>query len=137
MSQQVIINTFVKAPKKRVWDSFTLPKHITRWNFATPEWHCPRAENDLRNDGRFLYRMEAMDGSLGFDFSGTYDEVALEKALRYTLDDGRKVNVTFDENSEGTQVTETFEAEAQNSVEMQRQGWQAILDNFKSYVENL
>ncbi len=80
--------------------------------------------------------MEAKDGSLGFDFSGTYDEVALEKALRYTLDDGRKVNVTFDENSEGTQVTETFEAEAQNSVEMQRQGWQAILDNFKSYVEN-
>lgn len=137
MSQQVIITTFVKAPKKRIWDSFTLPKHITRWNFATPEWHCPRAENDLRNDGRFLYRMEAKDGSLGFDFSGTYDEVALEKALRYTLDDGRKVNVTFDENSEGTQVTETFEAEAQNSVEMQRQGWQAILDNFKSYVENL
>lgn len=136
MSQQVKVSTLVRAPKESVWDYFTTPVHITRWNFAISEWHCPKAENDLRSNGRFSYRMEAKDGSVGFDFSGTYTEVVAGKALRYTLDDGRKVNVTFDENAAGTRVTEIFEAEAQNPVEMQQHGWQSILDNFRNYTEN-
>ena len=136
MAQKITVNTFVRKPKEQVWEYFTLPEHITQWNFAIPEWHCPKAENNLKTDGRFTYRMEARDGSMGFDFSGTYTEVALWKELRYALDDGRTVSVMFDEGPKGTSVTETFDAEEQNSIEMQQQGWQAILDNFKIYAEN-
>ena len=136
MSQQIKINTFVNADKERVWDCFTLPEHITQWNFAIPEWYCPNAKNDLREGGRFSYRMEAKDGSMGFDFSGTYTLVDTGKKLQFLLDDGREVAITFDEDGEGVLLTETFEAETQNPIEMQKQGWQAILHNFKLYVEN-
>lgn len=136
MSQPIKVSAFVNADKKRVWDCFILPEHVKKWNFAIPEWHCPNAENDLREGGRFSYRMEAKDGSAGFDFSGTYDVVAIGKELRYTLDDGRKVSVTLEEDLNGTLITETFEADAQNPLEMQQQGWQNILDNFKQYTES-
>ena len=136
MSQPIKVSAFVNADKKRVWDYFILPEHVKKWNFAIPEWHCPNAENDLREGGRFSYRMEAKDGSAGFDFSGTYDVVAIGKELRYTLDDGRKVSVTLEEDLNGTLITETFEADAQNPLEMQQQGWQNILDNFKQYTES-
>ncbi len=136
MAETIKVSTFVNVPKESVWEYFTLPEHITGWYFATPEWRCPRAENDLRKDGKFTYRMEAKDGSVGFDFAGTYDEVVLGKELRYTLDDGRKVTVTFDENSDGTLITETFHADAKIPLEMQQQGWQNILNNFKQYAES-
>ena len=136
MAKTIKVGTFVNVPKESVWEYFTLPEHITGWYFATPEWHCPRAENDLREGGKFLYRMEAKDGSAGFDFSGTYTLIALWKEIRFVLDDDREVIVTFDESNKGTQITEKFEADAETPLEMQQQGWQNILDNFKKYVEN-
>lgn len=137
MKEKIEVKAFVKADKKRVWDYFTLPQHIINWNFASPQWHCPNAENDLREGGNFTFRMEAKDGSMGFDFAGTYHEIVPGKEIRYSLGDERKVTVTFDENNEGTLVTEIFEPDLQNSLQMQEQGWQAILDNFKKYAESV
>lgn len=125
----------VKASMKTVWDSFTNPKHIVGWNNASDDWHTPRAENDARTGGNFNIRMEARDGSAGFDFGGVYDEVVPRKLIRYTMDDGRHVRVTFSEVDGGVEVSETFEAEDMNPLTLQRSGWQAILDNFKKYVE--
>ncbi len=132
---QITVETTVKAPIEKAWKVWTAPEHITQWNFATEEWHTPAAENDLRAGGKFSYRMEAKDGSFGFDFGGAYDEVKTNQLIDYTLDDGRKVKVTFTENGTETKVAETFEAESTHSVDMQRGGWQAILDNFKKYTE--
>ena len=114
---------------------WTKPEHIKNWNNASAEWHTPSAENDLRPGGEFVYRMEAKDGSFGFDFGGVYDEIAKDKSIAYTLDDGRKVKVEFTNANAETHIVETFEPENANSLEMQRAGWQAILDNFKSYTE--
>ena len=114
---------------------FTTPTDITKWNQASDDWHSPSAENDLRPGGEFSYRMEAKDGSSGFDFGGVYDEVITNKRIAYTLGDGRKVEVNFTSKGDSTGVVETFEAEATNPIELQRGGWQAILDNFKRYVE--
>ena len=132
---KVTIETSVKVPIEKVWNFWTSPKHITQWNNASPDWHTPRAENDLRTGGKFLSRMEAKDGSFGFDFEGVYDEVQTHKLIAYTMSDGRTVKITFTANGNETQVVETFDAEGENPIELQSAGWQAILDNFKKYAE--
>jgi uncharacterized protein YndB with AHSA1/START domain len=131
----ITIETIVNAPVEKVWEFWSLPAHITKWNSASDDWHTPSAENDLRAGGKFSARMEAKDGSFGFDFGGVYDEVKTNELISYTLGDGRKVNIIFTDEGTSTKITESFEAESQNSVEMQRGGWQAILDNFKKYTE--
>jgi uncharacterized protein YndB with AHSA1/START domain len=132
---KVTVSTTVNAPVEKVWSYWSLPEHITKWNTASDDWHTPRAENDLRKGGSFSARMEAKDGSFGFDFGGVYDEVIPNEVIAYTLGDGRKVTVNFTSQGDQTHVEETFEAESENPVEMQRGGWQAIMDNFKKYVE--
>ncbi|WP_134700709.1 SRPBCC family protein [Ammoniphilus sp. YIM 78166] len=133
--ETITVETTVHTPVNKVWEYWTEPQHITNWYFATTEWHAPNAENDLRVGGRFLTRMEAKDGSFGFDFNGVYDEVRTHEFISYTLEDGRKATVTFINQENATTVIEAFEAEPTNSTEMQRAGWQAILDNFKKYSE--
>ena len=131
----ITVEATVFAPAETVWDMWTAPEHIKLWNSASPDWHTPRATSDLRVGGTFISRMEAKDGSMGFDFGGTFTTVVPEKTLAYTMSDGRKVSVTFTEENGATHITEIFDAESENPVEMQRDGWQAILDNFKKYVE--
>ena len=131
----ITVKTTVDAPIEKVWKYWSSPEHITQWNNASDDWHTPRAENDLRTGGKFLARMEAKDGSFGFDFGGVYDEVDENKFIAYTMGDGRKVSVAFLGNGNETEIEETFEAENENSIEMQKTGWQAILDNFKKYTE--
>ena len=133
----ITVQTHVEAPIDQVWMAWTEPEHIMRWNNASDDWHTPRATNDLREGGTFTCRMEAKDGSTGFDFGGTYTNVTPHALIAYVMDDGRTVSVTFEAKGEATHVTETFEAEQENPLEMQRQGWQAILDNFKKYTESL
>jgi uncharacterized protein YndB with AHSA1/START domain len=132
----ITVEALVNAPLETVWAFWTEPDHITQWNNASDDWHTPWAKNELVPGGRFLARMEAKDGSMGFDFGGTYDEVVDQKKIAYTLDDNRKVTVSFFETDSGTKVVEEFEAEDENSAELQQQGWQAILNNFKSYAES-
>lgn len=137
-NQQIItIETTVNAPVEKVWEYWSKPEHVTKWNQASDDWHTTRGENDLRKGGKFSFRMEAKDGSFGFDFGGTYDDVQLNKYIEYTLGDGRKVQVYFEGNGNKTHIKESFEAESMNSIEMQRTGWQAILDNFKKYTESI
>lgn len=131
----ITIKTVVEAPVEEVWAAWTQPDHIVRWNFASDDWQCPRAELDLSEGGRFNYRMEAKDGSMGFDLEGTFASIEPTKHIHYVLDDDRRVSVNFLESEGKTTVSETFEAEEENSVELQQQGWQAILDNFKAHVE--
>ena len=131
----ITIENIVNAPLEKVWKFWTEPAHIIKWNNASADWHTPYAENDLRVGGKFVSRMEAKDGSFGFDFGGVYDEVIINKSIAYTLGDGRKVKIFFTSHGNETKVVETFEAENTNSVELQRSGWQAILDNFKKYTE--
>ncbi|WP_066255245.1 SRPBCC family protein [Neobacillus drentensis] len=134
-NEKVTVKAVVNAPVEKVWEYWTEPKHITQWNNASDDWHTPVAENDLTVGGKFLTRMEAKDGSFGFDFGGIYDEVKLHEVISYTLGDGRKVTITFKGQGNETEVIETFDAETTNPVEMQQAGWQAILDNFKKYAE--
>ena len=129
------VQTNVAAPADKVWQYFTLPEHIIHWNNASADWHTPKADNDLRVGGKFNSRMEAKDGSFGFDFWGIYDLVTPNKAIEYTMGDDRKVKIAFVEQEGQTKIIEHFEAENTNPVEMQQAGWQAILDNFKKYVE--
>lgn len=136
MPQSINISTTINAPVTKVWDFYTQPEHIVNWNNASPDWHTPKATNDLRAGGRFLSRMEAKDGSEGFDFEGTYDEVVEGSSIKYHLDDDRKVAISMAEVDGQTQIDVNFDAEGENSEEMQRSGWQAILDNFKKYVES-
>ncbi len=131
------VNATVNAPAAKVWESWTKPEHITKWNQATDDWHSPRCENDLRAGGKFNTRMEAKDGTMGFDFGGIYDEVKENEYIEYTMGDGRKVKVWFTANGDTTDVKESFEAEETNPLEMQQGGWQMILDNFKKYTESL
>jgi uncharacterized protein YndB with AHSA1/START domain len=131
----ITVESTINAPVEKVWKFWSLPEHIKKWNNASDDWHTPSSENDLRPGGKFSTRMEAKDGSFGFDFGGIYDEVKTNELITYTMGDGRKVKVVFTSNGNTTTVTETFEAESQNPVEMQKGGWQAILDNFKKYVE--
>jgi uncharacterized protein YndB with AHSA1/START domain len=132
----ITVEANIEAPVEKVWKLWTDPKHIIRWNNPSPEWHTPRAESDLRPGGNFLSRMEARDGSMGFDFGGVYDEVKPNQLVAYTIGDGRKVEVTFKSNGNTTHVVETFEAEGTNTIEMQRAGWQGIMNNFKKYAES-
>lgn len=131
----ITIKTNIKAPIDKVWDKFTNADHIVNWNSASEDWHTPRAENNLTKGGNFSYRMEAKDGSVGFDFGGTYDDVQQNKLISYTMGDGRRVEVQFEQEDDQIAVTETFEPESLNPVEMQRDGWLAILNNFKKYAE--
>ena len=132
----ITVETTVNAPVEKVWKYWSEPGHITKWAHASDDWHTTRAENDLRTGGKFLSRMEAKDGSFGFDFGGEYTNVEEHKTIEYTMGDGRKVKVKFEGKGGETKVVETFEAEDTNPVEMQRGGWQAILDNFKKYTES-
>jgi uncharacterized protein YndB with AHSA1/START domain len=134
-NQKITVETTVNAPVAKVWENWTEPKHITQWNHASDDWHTPHAENDLRVEGKFLSRMEAKDGSFGFDFEGIYSEVIPFEKIKYGLEDGRKVETIFAKNGETTNITTTFDAENENPVEMQQGGWQAILNNFKKYTE--
>ncbi len=131
----ITVETVVKAPVEKVWAYWSAPEHITRWAFASDDWHAPHAENDLRKDGKFKTTMAAKDGSFSFDFGGVYTNVVPNKVIEYVIDDGRKVKIVFSENGHETKVTETFDPENTNPIEMQRGGWQAILDNFKKYTE--
>ncbi len=132
----ITITATVNAPVEKVWEYWNDVKHITQWNTASEDWHSPRGENDVRPGGSFSIRMEAKDGSFGFDFGGVYDVVDTHKRLAYTMGDGRTVDVRFEAKGDTTEITEAFDAETENSVDMQRAGWQAILDNFKKYTES-
>ena len=132
----ITVSAEINAPVEKVWNSWTSPDHIVHWNFASDDWHSPKAENDLRPGGKFNYVMAAKDGSVSFDFWGVYDEVVQNKTIKYTLGDNRKVKITFSDNGDKTTVTESFEAENENTVELQQGGWQAILNNFKKHTES-
>ncbi len=130
----ITIETTIAAPIARVWAAWTTPADIQQWNAASDDWHTTRAAVDLRVGGVFSSRMEAKDGSMGFDFTGTYTAVVEDELIVFAMDDGRVVRIEFAAGATGTTVRETFEAEATHSVEQQRQGWQAILDNFARHV---
>lgn len=133
--ETITIQTLVNAPVEKVWKLWSGPEHIIKWNNASDDWHTTTAKNDLRAGGEFSARMEAKDGSFGFDFGGVYDEVKTNELIAYTIGDGRKVKINFTGQGNATEVVETFEAESTHSIEMQRGGWQNILDNFKKYAE--
>lgn len=131
----ITVEANIKAPIDKVWKQWNNPEDIKKWCNASDDWHAPRAENDLKKGGKFLTRMEAKDGSFGFEFEGVYDDVKTNELIAYTLGDGRTVKINFTANGNETTVVETFEAENVNPVEMQKGGWQAILNNFKKYAE--
>jgi uncharacterized protein YndB with AHSA1/START domain len=133
----IIVRAIIKAPIEQIWKNWVTPSDITRWNNASEDWFTPRAENDLRPGGKFLYRMEAKDGSFGFDFEGVYDIVKEQEYIEYHLADGRKVKITFKSTGKGTEIVESFDAESVNSIDLQRSGWQAILNNFKKHTETV
>ncbi len=131
----ITVNATVNAPVPKVWEYWSKPEHIKKWCAASDDWHVPHAENDLKTGGKFSTRMEAKDGSFGFDFGGVYDVVKDNEYMEYTLGDGRKVKINFTAKGNTTEVVESFDAEDVNPIEMQKGGWQAILDNFKKYTE--
>ncbi|HEU4790323.1 MAG TPA: SRPBCC family protein [Flavobacterium sp.] len=133
----ITVEASINAPIKKVWECWTNPEHITKWNNASDDWHTPYAENDLRTGGKFKSTMAAKDGTMSFDFEGEYTLVEKNKAIEYVMADGRKVEVSFEETPVGIYLIESFDPENVNSEEMQQLGWQAILDNFKKYVEAL
>lgn len=135
MKSAITVQTVVNAPVEKVWECWNKPEHITGWAFASDDWEAPSAENDLRVGGRFKTTMAAKNKSASFDFTGVYTNIKEHKLIEYDIDDGRHVKVEFTESPEGVKVTETFEPENENPEEMQRSGWQAILDNFKKYAE--
>lgn len=132
---RVTIQAVIQAPVDKVWTYWTEPEHITKWNQASDDWHSPWAEHDLREGGKFVTRMEAKDGSAGFDFEGVYDVVEHHKQISYTMPDGRKVDIYFTGKGNETEMVEIFDAENMYLVDYQQAGWQAILDNFKTYAE--
>ncbi|MEP0861993.1 MAG: SRPBCC domain-containing protein [Ignavibacterium sp.] len=134
---KITVRVNVESSIEKVWNCFTKPEHIVNWNFASDDWHCPKAVNDLQAGKKFSWRMEAKDGSVGFDFEGVFDEIKKFEKIAYTLLDGRKVEINFNPNDNSVDVIETFDAETYHSIEQQRDGWQAILKNFKKYTESL
>jgi len=130
---KITVQNVINATVEKVWQLWTAPEHITKWCAASDDWHTTRAENDVRAGGKFLSRMEAKDGSSGFDFGGVYDNVKKHELIEYTMGDGRKVSVTFSGEGNSTKVVETFEAENENPIEMQRGGWQ---DSKSFYLSN-
>jgi len=135
-ASSITVEVKVNAPLEKVWDYWTNPQHMVNWNYASEDWHAPHATNDLRVGGKFNSRMEAKDGSMGFDFEGEYTKVEQHLEIEYVLADARRVNIRFDSDGKETTVTETFDPENENTLELQRAGWQAILDNFKRYTES-
>lgn len=135
-TEKITIKANVNADADKAWQYYTQPEHITKWNFASDDWQCPWAENDMKPGGKYIARMEAKDGSMGFDFEAVYDEVNPVDSFTYTMPDGRRVDVTFTENNSSTDVTVVFDPENIHPVEFQQAGWQAILDNYKKYTEN-
>lgn len=132
---KITIDTVIDADIQKVWDYYNTPKYITQWNFASDDWHCPKAENDMKIGGLYCARMEAKDGSFGFDLKAVYDEIIPLEKIAYTFEDNRKIITTFEKINGKTKVVTVFEAENINPVDMQKAGWQAILNNFKRYVE--
>ena len=137
MMNGITVSAEVHGELETVWNAWTSPAHIVHWNFADDSWHAPDALNDLRVGGKFSYRMEAKDGSEGFDFSGVYSEIIEHELIAYTMDDGRTARITFEALGESTVVTEVFEPETMNAHELQQTGWQMILDNFKRHAESI
>jgi uncharacterized protein YndB with AHSA1/START domain len=133
----ITVETTVKAPVEKIWSYFTEPGHITKWYYASDDWHAPYAENDLKVKGKFKTKMAAKDGSMGFDFEGVYTKVLKHKSIEYSIPDGRKVIISFSRHGNDTRIVESFEAEKVNSYELQKGGWQAILNNFKKYSESI
>ncbi|MCU0470356.1 MAG: SRPBCC family protein [Arcicella sp.] len=131
----ITVEAIIHAPLANVWEYWTNPVHIQNWTFASDEWHAPHATNDLRIGGKFLTRMEAKDGSMGFDFEGVYTHIEPLKTIEYVLEDGRQIKISFVQNDGEVSIVETFDAENENPIEMQETGWQMILDNFKKYAE--
>ncbi len=136
MKNPITVSAVIDSPIENVWEYWTNPSHITQWCFASSDWCAPKAENDLRIGGTFTTRMEAKDGSFGFDFGGVYTKVIQLEIIAYVMEDGRKVEILFSREGNNTRVIETFDPEDENPVEMQQGGWQSILDNFKAYVES-
>jgi len=136
MATKITVTTTLNVPVEKAWNYYTNPEHITQWNFASDDWQCPKAENDLRVGGTYSARMEAKDGSFGFDFVVTYDKVIPHQELSYTMGDGRQATTTFEASENKTIVTTTFDPESQNPIAMQQQGWQMILNNYKKYTES-
>jgi uncharacterized protein YndB with AHSA1/START domain len=132
----ITVQVLVNADLQTAWDRYTNPEYITKWNFASDDWECPNASNDIRTGGNFSSTMRAKDGSASFDFGGVYDEVVPLKSINYHMDDSRKVAITFEEVDGGVKVTTIFDPETQNPLEMQEGGWQAILDNYKKCVDS-
>ncbi|MDX6188996.1 SRPBCC family protein [Flavobacterium sp. Fl-318] len=132
----ITVKNTIDAPISKVWEFWTLPEHITKWNTPSPDWHTPYAENDVKEGGKFKSTMAAKDGSMSFDFEGEYTLVKQNEAINYVIADGRKVEISFKQTPNGVEVVESFDPETENSEEMQRGGWQAIMDSFKSYVES-
>jgi uncharacterized protein YndB with AHSA1/START domain len=137
MAEKLMVRMLVNKDIETVWNAWTSPEHITKWNFASEDWNCPSAKNEFQNGGKFSYRMEAKDGSMGFDFDGVYDEITAMSKISFTLNDGRRVIVNFVECEESIEVTESFEPDDSVSLEMQQSGWKSILKNFKKHVEML
>ena len=133
----ITVETTVAQPAEKAWKVWTTPDDIVKWNSASDDWHTPKAESDLREGGRFVYRMEAKDGSFGFDFGGTYTKVVLNELLEYKLDDDRTASVAFKQEGNQTRISETFDPESINPIETQQTGWQSILDNFKKYADGM
>lgn len=133
--KKITVSALINAPIRKVWSYFTEPTHIVKWCFASDDWHAPYAENDVRNGGKFKTTMAAKDGSTQFDFTGVYEQVVQDRLISYTMEDGRQVQINFTASEATTTITETFDPENVFSTDMQRAGWQAILDNFKNYVE--
>jgi uncharacterized protein YndB with AHSA1/START domain len=133
--QSLTVEAAIAAPINTVWSCWTEPQHITQWNAASPDWHCPRASNDLQVGGKYFARMEAKDCSFGFDFEAIYDEVVPQKTITYTMTDGRRATTEFEDLGGTTRVTTRFDADSEHSLDLQQAGWQAILNNFKQYVE--
>lgn len=132
----ITVETLIHAPVEKVWTCWTDPQSIMRWCQASEEWHAPHAENDLRKDGKFKTTMAAKDGSVSFDFEGVYTKVVANSAIEYDLGDGRHVSISFSPQGDHTRIIESFDAENTHSLDMQRDGWQAILNNFKQYTES-
>jgi uncharacterized protein YndB with AHSA1/START domain len=131
----ITVSTTIKNSIEKVWEYFTNPTHIINWYFAHPSWHCPKASNDVTLNGTFNFRMEARDESEGFDFEGIYSLVEMHKQINYGLADGRQVQILFTQNENSVTITENFDPETENTLELQQGGWQAILNHFKNYVE--
>jgi uncharacterized protein YndB with AHSA1/START domain len=132
----ICINIITKQPIEKVWQYYTEPNHIVQWNQASPDWHCPKAENDVVINGEFSSTMAAKDGSFSFDFSGKYTAIENEKIINYTMDDGRICEILFIQMKDGVRIVQAFEPETENTIELQTGGWQAIMNSFKTYVES-